>query len=487
MVIYHMNNILLHNLTLTELIGMLDRSEISSKELFDYFKKRINTVEQGERATNSFITKDLIDIIDLKTNDEGKRRVPIAHKDIFCTKGVRTTCGSKMLGDFIPPYSATIVDRLENSGYTAIAKCNMDEFAMGSSNETSYFGVVKNPWDLSKVPGGSSGGSAASVAARLIPATTGTDTGGSIRQPAAFCGVTGLKPTYGRISRFGQIAFASSLDQAGFIAKTAEDCALLLSATAGFDPHDHTSHSAKVDDYLSMLHHSIKNKVIAVPEEFFDALGGDYSTVLLSSLKLFEKLGATLKKVHFKHHELALSVYQIISAAECSSNLARYDGVRYGFKDISSTSLEEMYITSRSLGFGAEVKRRILLGAFVLSSKNYSDYYLKASKLINLISSDYDLALNDADLIATPTTPTVAFGIGEKSNNSMQMYQSDLFTAGINLAQLPAISLPVGMYQDLPVGLQLVGKKFDESVILNAAHQFQCNSDYHQLVPDLYR
>jgi len=413
--------------------------------------------------------------------------VPIAHKDLFCTQGLATTCGSKMLAQFVPPYDATVVQQLDGAGAVTLGKTNLDEFAMGSSNENSYFGAVKNPWDLNCVPGGSSGGSAAAVAARLCPGATGTDTGGSIRQPAAFCGITGLKPTYGRVSRLGMVAYASSLDQGGVMAQTAEDCALLLSAIAGHDPLDSTSSSAPVDNYVAALDRSVKGLKIGVPRQYFNAqLDPIMAQVLEDALKQLESLGATLVEIDLVQTQLAIPAYYIIAPAEASTNLSRFDGVRYGYRCQDPKDLQDLYRRSRSEGFGSEVQQRILVGTYSLSSGYYDAYYGKAQRARRLIAEDYAEAFKQVDLIASPVTPGAAFELGSKTTDPVAMYLEDIYTLAVNLAGLPALSIPAGFYDHRPLGLQLIGNQFTESTLLSAAHQFQQVTDWHTRKPALH-
>ena len=413
--------------------------------------------------------------------------VPIAHKDLFCTQGLATTCGSKMLAQFVQPYDATVVQRLDGAGTVTLGKTNLDEFAMGSSNENSYFGAVKNPWDVSCVPGGSSGGSAAAVAARLCHGATGTDTGGSIRQPAAFCGITGLKPTYGRVSRLGMVAYASSLDQGGVMAQTAEDCALLLSAIAGHDPLDSTSSSAPVDNYVAALDRSVKGLKIGVPRQYFNAkLDPIMAQVLEDALKQLESLGATLVEIDLVQTQLAIPAYYIIAPAEASTNLSRFDGVRYGYRCQDPKDLQDLYRRSRSEGFGSEVQQRILVGTYSLSSGYYEAYYGKAQRARRLIAEDYAEAFKQVDLIASPVTPGAAFELGSKTTDPVAMYLEDIYTLAVNLAGLPALSIPAGFYDHRPLGLQLIGNHFTESTLLSAAHQFQQVTDWHTRKPALH-
>lgn len=413
--------------------------------------------------------------------------IPLVHKDIFCTAGVRTTCGSRMLENFVAPYDATAVARLASAGMVMLGKANMDEFAMGSSNETSYFGPVRNPWDHDRVPGGSSGGSVAAVAARCVPAATGTDTGGSIRQPAALTGLTGLKPTYGRVSRYGMIAFASSLDQAGTITRTAEDAALLLGTMAGFDPLDSTCVDRAVPDYTATLADELNGRRIGVPREFFDdGLDARVAKLVEDALSVYRKLGCEVVEVSLPNLGLSVPTYYVVAPAECSSNLSRFDGVRFGHRCENPRDLTDLYERSRGEGFGAEVKRRILTGTYVLSAGYYDAYYLKAQKTRQLIAADFARAFAECDLLIGPTTPTAAFKLGEKTDDPVTMYLNDIYTIGANLAGLPAMSIPMGFVDGLPVGLQLIGNHFDEARLLNAAHRFQMETDHHEAVPKGY-
>ena len=413
--------------------------------------------------------------------------IPLAHKDVFCTEGVLTTCGSKMLANFTAPYDAHVVSLLKQAGAVMVGKTNMDEFAMGSSNENSHFGPTRNPWNTACVPGGSSGGSAAAVAARLVPIATGTDTGGSVRQPAALCGITGIKPTYGTVSRYGMIAYASSLDQGGAFARAAEDCAALLSAMTGHDPRDSTSLERDAEDYGRDLNQPLAGLRIGVPKEFFaEGMEGDVRAAVDAALAEYRKLGATTVEVSLPNARLAIPAYYVIAPAEASSNLSRFDGVRYGHRAADYTDLMDMYCKSRAEGFGAEVKRRILVGTYVLSHGYYDAYYIKAQKLRRLIADDFAAAFRQCDLIAGPTTPTVAFGIGEKSDDPVQMYLGDIYTVAVNLAGLPGLSHPAGFGAGgMPVGLQLIGNYFAEARLLNAAHQFQQATDWHTRAPVL--
>jgi aspartyl-tRNA(Asn)/glutamyl-tRNA(Gln) amidotransferase subunit A len=410
--------------------------------------------------------------------------IPMIHKDIFCTAGVLTTCGSKMLSNFVSPYDATVVSRLKQAGMVMVGKANMDEFAMGSSNETSYFGPVKNPWDTNRVPGGSSGGSAAAVAARLAGLATATDTGGSIRQPAALCGVTGFKPTYGRVSRYGMIAFASSLDQAGVITVTAEDAALTLQAMAGFDPRDSTSVDVPVPDYRATLDAPLTGMKIGILKEFFgEGLTTEVEKPVREALATLVKLGAVVKEVSLPSLPLSVPTYYVVAPAECSSNLARFDGVRFGHRCENPKDLRDLYDRSRAEGFGAEVKRRIMTGAYVLSAGYFDAYYLKAQKVRALITDEFRRAFQEVDLLLAPTSPTVAFGIGDKTSDPITMYLNDIYTIGANLAGLPALSMPCGFAGGLPVGVQLIGPHFGEAKLLNAAHRYQQATDFHLKTP----
>ncbi len=483
----------MHHKTLAELSRDLHDRKISSKELTQHF---IDRIKKHDASLNSFITlteelafeqATAADHLLEKEEAGPLTGIPMAQKDIFCTKGIKTSCGSKMLDNFIAPYDATVVHQFNKAGIVMLGKTNMDEFAMGSSNENSYYGPSKNPWDIARTPGGSSGGSAAAVAARLVPAATGTDTGGSIRQPAALCGITGLKPTYGRVSRWGMVAFASSLDQGGPFTQTAEDAALLLNIMAGHDAKDSTSIRRDVPDYTATLNDSIAGLTIGLPEEYFSSdLAPDVATAIEAAIKQFESMGANIKKISLPHTDLATSAYYVLAPAECSSNLARYDGVRYGYQCDQPTSLEDLYKRSRSEAFGAEVKRRIMIGTYVLSAGYYDAYYLQAQKIRRLIRDDFLAAFKSVDIILTPTSPTTAFKLGEKTADPITMYLSDIFTIAVNLAGLPGISIPAGFSQDLPIGLQLIGPHFGEAKILNAAHQFQRETDWHKKTPHAF-
>jgi aspartyl-tRNA(Asn)/glutamyl-tRNA(Gln) amidotransferase subunit A len=481
------------NQSLAELARGLAAREFSSVELTQAYLARI--AARGAEL-NAFVTVARESALaDAQAADHVLKRgdgsaltgLPLVHKDIFCTAGLRTTCGSRMLDQFVAPYDATVVAKLKDAGTVLLGKTNMDEFAMGSSSETSYYGAVKNPWNPALVPGGSSGGSAAAVAARLAPVATGTDTGGSIRQPAALCGVTGLKPTYGRVSRYGMIAFASSLDQAGVIATSALDAALLLKAMAGFDPRDSTSVDTPVPDYPALLGESLAGLRIGIVKEFFDkGLDADNARRIQDAISLYTRLGATLKEVSLPNLPLSVPTYYVVAPAECSSNLARFDGVRFGHRCANPRDLQDLYRRSRGEGFGAEVKRRIMTGTYVLSAGYYDAYYLKAQRVRQLIARDFADAFSQVDLLVAPTTPTPAFPIGAKMADPITMYLNDIYTIGANLAGLPAISIPCGFVAGLPVGLQLVGPHFAEERILNAAHAYQRESAWHREIPQGY-
>ena len=439
---------------------------------------------------NAFITLDEAGALAAAQRAEGRFPdgslvgIPFAHKDIFCTNGVRTTCASRMLENFVPPYDAGVVEHLRDVHAVSIGKTNMDEFAMGSSSENSCFGAVRNPWDATRVPGGSSGGSAAVVAAGIVPFATGTDTGGSVRQPAAFCGITGLKPTYGRVSRFGMIAYASSLDCAGVLARSAEDCMHVLSAMAGHDPRDATSVARGIDNYNAAISTTLQGMKIGIVREYFGAgVDAGIGAAVQAALGQCETLGATLVDVSLPNAHLAIPAYYVIAPAEASSNLARYDGVRYGHRCADPLSLEDLYVRSRGEGFGAEVKRRILVGTYALSAGYYDAYYLRAQRARRAIANDFAEAFKQVDLIAGPTAPTVAFKLGEKTADPLAMYAADVNTVAVNLAGLPAISIPAGFSEGLPAGLQLIAPAFAESRLLSAAHQFQLATDWHLREP----
>jgi aspartyl-tRNA(Asn)/glutamyl-tRNA(Gln) amidotransferase subunit A len=485
----------LHTRTLTQLAADLRARRVSATELTRHFLDRIG---RFDKALNAFVTVTGEQALAqaaaadrrLASKEAGLLTgLPIAHKDIFCTTGVKTSCGSRMLDNFIAPYDATIVERLANAGAVMLGKTNMDEFAMGSSNETSFYGPVRNPWDTKLVPGGSSGGSAAAVAARLASGATATDTGGSIRQPAALTGITGLKPTYGRVSRYGMIAFASSLDQAGTLSKTAEDAALLLEAMAGYDERDSTSLDEPVPRYSQLVNEPWDDVTIGVPENFFDkGLDAANAAAVRAALAELEKLGARLKSIELTHLHHSVPAYYVVAPAEASSNLSRFDGVRFGHraKLAAGDDLTTFYMRNRGEGFGAEVKRRILTGTYVLSAGYYDAYYLQAQKVRTLISDDFTRAFRDVDLVAGPTTPSPAFGIGQKTSNPIEMYLNDIYTIAANLAGLPAISVPCGFVRDLPIGLQLVAPPLAEARLLKVAHYFQKVTDWHERMPAGY-
>jgi aspartyl-tRNA(Asn)/glutamyl-tRNA(Gln) amidotransferase subunit A len=481
----------MHNKSLRELALGLRNNDFSSVELTQYFLDRI----AAHKDINAFITvnKDVslqqaaeADNMLSSDNSHPLTGIPLAQKDIFCTDGMRTSCGSKMLDNFIAPYDATVIHKLRQAGSVTLGKTNMDEFAMGSSNETSYYGRVLNPWDKNRVPGGSSGGSAAAVAARLAPAATGTDTGGSIRQPASFCGVTGLKPSYGRVSRYGMIAFASSLDQGGPMTQSAEDAAILLQAMSGFDERDSTSVDIAVPDFSSKLEQDLKGLKIGMPVEFFNEdLDAEIASIVMDALHEYEKLGAELVEISLPNSHLSVPCYYVLAPAEASSNLSRFDGARYGYRTAEYDDLLDMYNKTRAEGFGQEVKRRIMIGTYALSAGYYDAYYLKAQKIRRLISQDFSRAFEKCDVIAGPTAPGTAFRFGEKSDDPVAMYLNDIYTISVNLAGLPGMSLPAGMdSHKLPVGLQLIGQYFDESRLLNAAHRYQLATDWHKRRPD---
>ena len=464
----------------------LAQGDFSSVEIT---REYLDTISQLNPQLNAFInvTQELA-LSQAKKADEliasGKGHpltgVPVAHKDIFCSDGISTTCGSRMLENFTAPYDATVINKFKSQQAVMLGKTNMDEFAMGSSNENSSFGPVKNPWDLNCVPGGSSGGSAAAVAAGMAPAATGTDTGGSIRQPAAFCGISGLKPTYGRVSRYGMIAYASSLDQGGPMAHTAEDCAILLQAMAGFDPRDSTSVDQAIPDYSASLNTDLSGLRIGLPREYFaEGLNSDIARCIDDAIGEYKKLGAEVREISLPNSKIAIPAYYVVAMAECSSNLSRFDGVRFGHRCKDPKDLEDLYKRSRAEGFGDEVKRRILIGAYTLSAGYYDAFYLKAQKLRRLISADFAEAFQQVDIIAGPTTPEAAFRMGEKTADPISMYLQDIYTISVNLAGLPGMSIPAGLVQGKPVGLQLIGNYFDEGRLLNAAHQFQQNTDWH--------
>ena len=481
----------MYNLTIAELVRGLQSKAFSSVELTQHFLDRIAALNPDYNAVIT-VTADQA----LKAAIAADKRlaaggapalcgVPILHKDIFCTKGVRTSCGSKMLDNFIPPYNATVVENFEQAGAVVLGKTNMDEFAMGSSNETSFYGPVKNPWSTDCVPGGSSGGSAAAVAARLAPAATATDTGGSIRQPAALCGITGLKPTYGRVSRWGMIAFASSLDQAGPMARTAEDCALLLSCMASLDDKDSTSIDHKIDDYSTSLNNSIKGLKIGVPSEYFsEGLDKGTEQAVRQALSDLEAQGAELVDISLPNSGLSVPAYYVIAPAEASANLSRFDGVKYGYRCGDPKDLQDLYSRTRAEGFGEEVQRRILIGTYCLSAGYYQAYYGKAQQVRQLIRQDFTQAFEQVDVILGPTCPSPAFKFGSKGDDPVAMYLEDIYTIATNLAGLPGMSVPCGMVDNKPVGLQIIGNYFDEALMLNVAHQYQQVTHWHNLAPE---
>ena len=479
----------MHNKTITELAQSLRNKEISSVELTQNYLDRIKQYAD----LNSYIT--VTEDIALTAAKAADKRlssgnaslltgIPIAQKDIFCTDGIKTSCASKMLDTFTAPYNATVIEKFNQAGAVMLGKLNMDEFAMGSSNETSFYGTVKNPWDTNTVAGGSSGGSAAAVSARLTVAATGTDTGGSIRQPASFCGITGIKPTYGRVSRYGMIAYASSLDQGGAMTRSAEDAAILLQAMAGFDEKDSTSVNEPVPDYSAGLNHDLKGLKIGLPKEFFsEELDSNIAATILAAVEEYKKLGAEVIEISMPMLKLAIPAYYVIASAECSANLSRFDGVRYGYRCESPADLTDLYTRSRGEAFGAEVKRRILMGTYALSAGYYDAFYIKAQKTRRLISEDFKRALSEVDVLMSPVSPSVAFGQGEKTADPIQMYLADIYTIAINLAGLPAMSVPAGFVYNKPVGLQIIGNYFAESKLLNVAHQYQQVTDWHKQVP----
>ena len=487
-----MSNI--HHKTLAELSALLRSGEASSTELTEHYLARIR---QHDSTLNSFITvAEEQALAQAAAADEALKQgkagaltgVPMAHKDIFCTRGIRTSCGSKMLDNFISPYDATVVRQFKQAGMVTLGKTNMDEFAMGSSNETSYYGAVRNPWDTDAVPGGSSGGSAAAVAARITPIATGTDTGGSIRQPAALCGITGLKPTYGLVSRYGMVAFASSLDQGGPMAQTAEDCALMLNVMAGFDDRDSTSLETEIPDYSAALGSPVEGLRIGLPREYFDqGLDADVRAVIEAALDQYRDMGAELVDIELPNSGLSVPVYYVVAPAECSANLSRFDGVRYGYRCEDPKDLFDLYTRSRGEGFGAEVKRRIMVGTYALSAGYYDAYYLKAQQLRHLISDDFKEAFKQVDVIMGPASPGPAFRLGEKAEDPVSMYLSDIYTIAVNLAGLPGMSVPAGFVDGKPIGLQIIGNYFEESHLLNVAHQYQQHTDWHKQIPEDYK
>ncbi|MGB1683143.1 MAG: Asp-tRNA(Asn)/Glu-tRNA(Gln) amidotransferase subunit GatA [Arenicellales bacterium] len=482
---------MLHQYSLTALRDMLRRKDVGSEELTRHFLDRISRFS----SLNAFIAVDEEGAIESARKADqaiasGQQSnlagLPIAHKDIFCTRRLTTTCGSKMLAGFTAPYDATVVERLDSAGVVVTGKTNMDEFTMGSSNETSFFGSVQNPWDITRVPGGSSGGSAAAVAARLVPGATGTDTGGSIRQPAAFCGLTGLKPSYGRVSRYGMIAFASSLDQGGPLTRSAEDAALFFSAMAGFDSRDSTSIAQEAPSVDDLLSKPLKGLRLGLPTEFFDdSVDAEVLARVREALDALESLGAQLVDVSLPNSSAGIPCYYVIAPAEASSNLSRFDGVRFGHRSRDAADLQSLYENSRAEGFGDEVKRRILIGTYVLSAGYYDAYYLKAQKIRRIISEDFSKAFERCDVIVGPTSPTTAFALGEKTKDPVSMYLNDIFTNTVNLAGLPGLSIPVGFdAAGLPVGMQLIGRFMDEASLLSVGHRYQQETDWHVRCPE---
>ncbi|MEN2508342.1 Asp-tRNA(Asn)/Glu-tRNA(Gln) amidotransferase subunit GatA [Stutzerimonas stutzeri] len=480
----------MHQLTLAEIARALTDKQFSAEELT---RSLLDRIGQLDPQLNSFITVTEEQAITQAQAADARRAngesgallgAPIGHKDLFCTQGIRTSCGSKMLDNFQAPYDATVVERLAAAGAVSLGKLNMDEFAMGSANESSHYGAVKNPWDLNRVPGGSSGGSAAAVAARLLPAATGSDTGGSIRQPAALTNLTGLKPTYGRVSRWGMIAYASSLDQGGPLARTAEDCALMLGAMAGFDPKDSTSVDQPLDDYLAALSKPLSGLRIGLPKEYFGAgLDAKIADAVMAAVDTLKKLGATVKDISLPNMQHAIPSYYVIAPAEASSNLSRFDGVRFGYRCESPADLTDLYKRSRAEGFGDEVRRRIMVGTYALSAGYYDAYYLKAQKIRRLIKNDFVSAFEEVDVILGPTTPNLAWKLGEKNADPVSAYLEDIYTITANLAGIPGLSMPAGFIDGLPVGVQLLAPYFQESRLLNVAHQYQQVTDWHKQAP----
>ncbi len=477
--------------SIARILEGLDQGEFSSVEITQHYLDRIAAFNP---TLNCFISvTGEIALEQARAADAARAGgtagalagLPLAHKDLFCTDGVRTSCASRILDNFIAPYDATVIEKFKTAGAVMLGKTNMDEFAMGSSNENSHYGPVANPWDTTRVPGGSSGGSAASVAAGLAPGATGTDTGGSIRQPSALCGITGIKPTYGRVSRYGMIAFGSSLDQGGPFARSAEDCALLLQTMSGFDRRDSTSSEQATPDYRAALGRGIDGLKIGLPREYFaEGLDNRIAGVIETAVAELRKLGAEIRDISLPNTGLSIPAYYVIAMAECSSNLSRFDGVRFGYRCENPANLEDLYKRSRGEGFGAEVKRRIMIGSYALSAGYYDAYYKKAQQLRRMIKDDFTRAFEDVDLILSPTTPESAFEIGAKSDDPVSMYLQDIYTISLNLAGLPGMSLPVGFSNGLPVGMQLIGNYFEEAGLLNAAHAYQQVSDWHLRVPE---
>ncbi len=484
----------MHRKTVAQIVQALDAGEFSCVELTDHYLKRI---KQHNDTLNAVITLNEEEALAKAKAEDCARAagthatlsgIPILHKDIFCTQGLRTTCASRMLDNFVPPYESTVTQRCLENGMIPLGKTNMDEFAMGSSNETSYYDPCKNPWRTDAVPGGSSGGSAAAVAARLAPIATGTDTGGSIRQPASLCGITGLKPTYGRVSRWGMIAFASSLDQAGPMAQTCEDAALLMNTISGFDPKDSTSADKATPDFTAQLNEPLNGLTIGLPKQYFsNGLDPHIDKALQAAIDQLKTLGAQCVEIDLNTTDMAIPAYYVIAPAECSSNLSRFDGVRYGYRCDNPKDLKELYERSRAEGFGDEVKRRIMVGTYALSAGYYDAYYLKAQKIRRLIKQDFDQAFKQVDLILSPTTPTTAFKLGEKNLDPIEMYLNDIYTIAANLAGIPGLSIPIGFHEGLPIGMQLLGNHFSEERLLNVGHQFQQQSSWHLEIPNDYQ
>lgn len=477
-----------YELTLKQLKDKLNNKEISSPEIVESILSRINMVDDKIKAFIT-VTDDLARNQAQEQKDSPNSKllsgIPYGLKDDICTKGVRTTAASKMLENFIPNYDATVVRKLKDQGGILVGKLNMDELGIGSSTEQSAFSLTYNPWDLSRVPGGSSGGSAAAVAADEIPFALGTDTGGSVRQPASFCGIVGFKPSYGRVSRWGVITFASSLNQVGILSKNVEDCALVMSIIAGKDPLDSNSQDISVPDYHSKLNANVKGMKIAFPKEYFQNVDEAVKTAVIKALKKYEEMGAIVEEVSLPHTDYALPAYQLITSAEASTILSRLDGVEYGLRDLSKDNIIDMYCHSRALGLGAEAKRKILLGTYALSSGYYEDYYLKAARVRRLVHDDFIKVFENYDIVVAPTTPTLAFKVGEQSSNLLNRYENDLLTVAANLAGLPAISIPCGFVDGLPIGMQIIGKAFAEEIVLNSAYAFEQNTDYHKQKPIL--
>jgi len=480
--------------TISSLETLLDAKKASCEELT---QDALSNIKANDPQLNAFISTCEESAIEQAKNADnhianGKKTsltgIPIAHKDLFCTKGIKTTCGSKILENFISPYDATIVDNLNQAGTITIGKTNMDEFAMGSSNESSFFGPANNPWDTSRVPGGSSGGSAAAVAANLVAIATGSDTGGSIRQPASFCNVVGVKPSYGRCSRYGMVAYASSLDQAGIFSHTIEDAAIALNAMSGFDSKDSTSVQIELPDFTAGLDQPLSGLRIGLPKEYFaEGLDNEVASIVQDAVKQYEQLGATVKEISLPNSKLAIPCYYVIAPAEASSNLSRFDGVRYGYRADEYTDLEDMYVRSRTEGFGKEVKRRIMIGAYALSSGYYDAYYAKAQKLRRMISNDFTAAFEQCDVIMGPTAPTPAYKKGSKTKDPIEMYLGDIYTIAVNLVGLPAASIPAGFTESgLPVGLQLITPYMQEAKLLNIGHQYQQETDWHTQLPEAF-